>query len=185
MKKVITTIIYVLLFAAAICGIAILIIYLNNGESNFYVVYGDTKIAHNVESLELRKDEISIFHCRKILGVTPEQEHVIAKDYAVTVQPNRKALPAFTFSVDGEARQKFYDDNIDYGAGFSLSKHDGLFAVYMPIDYTMADYLARIYGTPVTSADVELSEIKLYEKDCFVLNIRFIPDNTVTTISFH
>ena len=173
-----------MLIAIVSCGIAILVMYLNNGERNFYVQYGDRKIAHNAENVELHKDEITVFYCKNILAVTPEQENVKAQDYEVTVQPNRKALQDFSFTVDRE-RQRFYGSDIDYGAGFDVSTHDGFFTVYMPKDYTMSEYLNRIYGKTVTSADIELSEIKLYEKDCFTLSVRYIPDNSTVTISFH
>ena len=184
MKKTVSIILTIMLIAIVSCGIAVLVMYLNNGERNFYVQYGDRKIAHNAENVELHKDEITVFYCKTILAVTPEQENVKAKDYAVTVQPNRKALPDFSFNVDGE-RRRFYGSDINYGAGFDVSTHDGFFTVYMPKDYTMSEYLNRIYGNSVTSTDIELSGIKLYEKDCFTLSVRYIPDNSTVTISFH
>lgn len=184
MRKTVSVIISIILVAAVVCGIAVLVMYLNNGEKKFYLQYGDRKIAHNAENVELHKDEMTVFYCKNILAVTPEQESVKAQDYEVTIQPNKKVLPDFSFTVDGE-RRRFYGNGIDYGAGFDVSTHDGFFTVYMPKDYTMSDYLNRIYGKTVTSADVELPGIKLYEKDCFTLSVRYIPDNSIVTISFH
>lgn len=185
MRKTISIVIYAFLFAAILCGMIILFMYIDNGEKKIYVQYSGNKIANNAENTVLQKDAISVFYCKNILGVTPEQEKVSAKDYAVTIQPDKKTLPDFAFTTDGETRLRFYDNDIDYNAGFNVYVCDGYFTVYMPSGYTMYEYLRHIYGDSVVGIGTELSDIKLYEKDCFKLIVRYIPDNSTITIGFH
>lgn len=181
MKKTsaaVSVIVYIVLLAVVVGVIALVYAFINNGQKNFYVQYGNEKISHKTENVELPKNATSLFYCRNILGVTDETEK--AKNFTVRVEPNRELIPDFDFTVDGKIKG-FYG-NLDLTKGFSLAKGDGYFALYLPDTLTLQTVLQATYGESVVEG---VPELDLYEKEYLSIVVYSEEEDATVTIWFH
>lgn len=174
--KIISAVIIVALVIALILG---LVLFLNNGQSNFYVEYGGQRISTELANIELSKGGYTVFNVKNVFGDvingTPKD------DYAVTVSLVQKNIPDVEFAV-GEDTYSLYEVK-DFSSAFSITKTDGAFTVYIPQSLTITEILQACY--PDKQVSIDNGSVSLWATDCFVLNVKYIPENKTITIAFH
>ncbi len=180
-KSVISTVIYVAIFVAILGVIALVFAFINNGQKNFYVQYGDEKISYKKENVELPKNATSLFYCKNVLGLSDKQEK--AKNFNVCIQANADALADYDFSgfVVGEKNIDFFRAT-DLTKGFDVQIGDGYFSLYLPETLTLQSVLEKVYAGSTVSG---VPEINLYEKDYLQIVVTSEIEKANVTICFH
>jgi hypothetical protein len=181
MKKTsaaITAIVYISLLAVAVGVIVLVLAFVNNGQKNFYVQYGNEKISYKAENVELPKNATTLFYCKNVLGVTDEQAK--ANNFTVRIEPNQKLIADFDFTVDGKTKG-FYG-NLDLTQGLTIVKGEGYFSVYLPEELTLHQLLQACYPDSMVSG---VPDINLYEKDYLSIVVYSEEENATVTIWFH
>ena len=115
-KTIISIVVYAVLLVVVLGVVAFVFAYINNGQKNFYVQYGDEKISHKLENVELEKNATSLFYCKNVLGITDKQEQ--ATNFTVRVQANSEALSEYDFTgftLDGKTKDFFKGTDITNG----------------------------------------------------------------------
>jgi len=173
--KIALTLVIALLITALISG---LVLFMDNGQSNYYVEYGGRMISSEYSNLEMTKDAYTVFNVKNVFG--DAIQGVPSKDYEITVTLCEKNVADLDFTLDGNV-QSLYEVK-DFTAAFKITKTDGAFTVYIPRNFTLEEILSACYP------DNEISvtdDISLWETDCFVLNVRFTAEKRVVPIAFH
>lgn len=177
-KTIVSVIVYGIIIVAILGVIALVLAFVNNGQKNFYVQYGNEKISYKAENVELPKNATTLFYCKNVLGVTDEQEK--AKNFTVRVEPNQKLIADFDFTVDGKTKG-FYG-NLDLTQGLTIAKGEGYFSVYLPEELTLHQLLQACYPDSTVSG---VPAINLYEKDYLSIVVYSEEENATVTIWFH
>lgn len=173
--KFIAALIIAMSVAALISG---LVLYIDNGQSNFYVEYGGERISSEHSNIELAKDGYSVFYVKNVFGDVVNG--VSSDDYEVTVSLYQKNVPNTEFKI-GEETRSLYEIK-DFTSAFVITKTDGAFTVYIPSDYTMKEILSACFPDD----NISISEsIQLWDTDCFVLSVKCIAEDRVISIAFH
>ncbi len=177
-KTIVSVIVYGIIIVAILGVIALVLAFVNNGQKNFYVQYGNEKISYKAENVELPKNAVTLFYCKNVLGVTDEQAK--ANNFTVRVEPNQKLIADFDFTVDGKTKG-FYG-NLDLTHGLTIAKGEGYFSVYLPEELTLHQLLQACYPDSTVSG---VPDINLYEKDYLSIVVYSEEENATVTIWFH
>ena len=180
-KTIISIVVYAVLLVVVLGVVAFVFAYINNGQKNFYVQYGDEKISHKLENVELEKNATSLFYCKNVLGITDKQEQ--ATNFTVRVQANSEALSEYDFTgftLDGKTKDFF--KGTDITNGFDIQLGEGHFTLYLPETLTLMSVLEKVYP------DAEIAgvpEVDLYAKECLSLIVYCDQEKATVTIGFH
>lgn len=177
-KTIVSVIVYGIIIVAILGVIALVLAFVNNGQKNFYVQYGNEKISYKAENVELPKNATTLFYCKNVLGVTDEQAK--ANNFTVRIEPNQKLIADFDFTVDGKTKG-FYG-NLDLTQGLTIAKGEGYFSVYLPEELTLHQLLQACYPDSTVSG---VPAINLYEKDYLSIVVYSEEENATVTIWFH
>lgn len=180
-KTIISVVVYGIIIVIILGVIALVIAFVNNGQKNFYVQYGDEKISHKIENVELPKNATSLFYCKNVLGLSDKQEK--AKNFTVLVAANEKAFADHDFSgytVDGKAKDFFRGTELTKGMDIQIC--DGYFMLYLPDALTLQSVLEKVYPDSTVKG---VPEINLYEKDYLQLVVYSEEEKATVTIGFH
>ncbi len=174
--RIISAVIITVLVIALIAG---LVLFINNGQSNFYVEYGGQRISTEVSNIELRKGGYTIFNVKNVFGNTISGTSV--HDYSVTVSLVQKNIPDVEFTIGDEIFG--LHDIEDFSPAFKITKTDGAFTIFVPKNMTIKEVLQACY--PDKEITIDSDSVSLWTTDCFVLNVKSIVENKVITIAFH
>lgn len=180
-KTIISVIVYGIIIVIILGVIALVIAFVNNGQKNFYVQYGNEKISYKVDNAELPKNATTLFYCKKILGITDKQEK--AKNFTVSIVANEKAFADYDFSgytVDGKVKDFFRGTELTKGMDIQIC--DGYFMLYLPETLTLQSVLEKVYPDSTVEG---VPEINLYEKDYLQLVVYSEEEKATVTIGFH
>lgn len=180
-KTIVSVIVYGIIIVAILGVIALVLAFVNNGQKNFYVQYGNEKISRKTENVELPKNATSLFYCKNVLGLSDKQEK--AKNFTVKIQANAETLADYDFSgfiVDGKNKDFFRAT--DLTKGFDISIADGCFSLSLPETLTMQQVLEKVYSGAVVEG---VPEINLYAKDYLFIVVYSEEENTTVMIGFH
>lgn len=180
-NKVLSVVIGIVFIAVLIGAVGMAIAFIENGQKNFYVQFGNEKISYKTENKVLQKDAYNIFYCKNILGITDETSK--ADNFTVSVYANDKAFAACDFStmkMDGIPTNTFLAT--DCTAAFDITIYDGYFILYLPKTLSAATVLHKIYPN---SNITNIPEIDLYEKDYFYISVYSEQEQATVTIGFH
>ena len=177
-KTIVSVIVSGIIIVAILGVIALVLAFVNNGQKNFYVQYGNEKISYKAENVELPKNAATLFYCKNVLGVTDEQAK--ANNFTVRIEPNQKLIADFDFTVDGKTKG-FYG-NLDLTQGLTIAKGEGYFSVYLPEELTLHQLLQACYPDSTVSG---VPDINLYEKDYLSIVVYSEEEKATVTIWFH
>ena len=155
--------------------------FMNNGQKNFYVRYGNENISYKTENKELQKNAYNVFYCKNVLAVSNEMSK--ADNFTVTIMANEKALSGCDFSsmkMDGIPTNSFFATDVT--VAFDITIGNGYFTLYLPETLTAETVLNKVYP------EVEITgipEINLYEKDYFSILVYSEQEKSTVTIGFH
>lgn len=155
--------------------------FMNNGQKNFYVQYGNENISYKTENKELQKNAYNVFYCKNVLAVSDETAK--ADNFTVTIMANEKAFADCDFSsmkMDGIPTNSFLAT--DCTAAFDIEIYDGYFTLYLPETLSAVTVLKKVYPE---SEFVGVPEINLYEKDYFSILVYSEQEKSTVTIGFH
>ena len=173
--KFIAALIIAMSVAALISG---LVLYIDNGQSNFYVEYGGQMISSELSNIELAKDGYNVFYVKNVFGDVVNG--VSSDDYEVTVLLCQKNVSDIEFKI-GEETRSLYEIK-DFTSAFAITKMDGAFTVYIPNDYTLKQILQACFADDKISIT---ESMQLWDTDCFVLSVKCIAEGRVISIAFH
>lgn len=174
--RVLSTVIIAVLIIALIGG---LVLFINNGQSNFYVEYGGQRISLESSNIELQKGGYTVFNVKNVFG--DDINGASKNDYTVTISLAREKVPDIEFTVDDELYGLYGVK--DFSPAFRIAKNDGFFTVYIPQNLTIEEILQTCY--PDKEISVDEDGVTLWETDCFVLNVKSIKENKTIAIAFH
>ena len=175
--KIVKVISYALIAVVLIGVIFGLVSFLDNGQSNYYVEYGNSQISQSQIGVELPKNAYSVFYPKSVFSV---ESAVPTDDYTVAIKLAKDYVLDMGFKVDGVSKN-LYDD-IDFSSAFLFTKKDGYFSIFVRDNYTIAEILQAVYP----DKKVEVTDnLTLWETDCFQIEITFLLENKTVTISFH
>lgn len=177
-KTIVSVIVYGIIIVAILGVIALVLAFVNNGQKNFYVQYGNEKISYKAENVELPKNATTLFYCKNVLGLSDKQEK--ATNFTVRIEPNQKLIADFDFTVDGKTKG-FYG-NLDLTQGLTIAKGEGYFSVYLPEELTLHQLLQACYPDSTVSG---VPDINLYEKDYLSIVVYSEEEKATVTIWFH
>ena len=180
-KTIMSVILRIVLIVLLLGVVGMAFAFINNGQKNFYVQYGNETISYKAENKELQKNALNVFYCKNVLAVSDETAK--ADNFTVTVIANEKAFSGIDFSsmkMDGIPTNSFLAT--DCTAAFDISISDGCFTLYLPETLTAESVLKKVYSE---SEFVGVPEINLYEKDYFLILVYSEQDKTTVTIGFH
>lgn len=169
-SKLISVVVIVLLFVAVF---GFIFAFINNGQRNFCVTYGNEYIVGERKGFELPRDEYAVFHIGTITG------QKVVYDATVTLLTDN--IDDFEFAVDGEIlsfREEFKDYNCD--EFLHLSKTDSTIFIYVPSDLTFE----KIVRAKYPGKDVAGVSEPVADKDIFALTITDSVEHTKTVIRF-
>ena len=177
MKKTsaaISVIVYIALLAVVAGAIALAFAFVNNGQQNFYVQYGNEKIVNEKKDLILDKNVCYVFYCSTVTGQTV--------DYDVQIFLNVKNIDGFDFSVDG-VRKSFRSDMAEYDCGtiFHVAKYDTHFVLSVPDALTLQRIIQTKYADKTVS---DVPEHAAWENNSFILTVTDSIERTKTQIYF-
>lgn len=164
----------VLFFALLLGVFAIVFSYVNNGQRNFYVRYGNEILAKEKKGVELDKSTSYFFSCGTLTGQTV--------DYEVQVLINVKSVENFDFIVDGY-KKNFRVDMADYdcSALFALTKYETCFFLTPPPEMTLQQFIQAKYPDKAIEG---VPDVVLQDKDSFILTVVDGVEKTKTEIYF-
>lgn len=180
-KTIVSVVLRIVLIVLLFGAVGMTFAFINNGQKNFYVQYGNETISYKTENKELQKNAYNLFYCKNILAVSDETAK--ANNFTVTILPNEKAFAGCDFSsmkMDGIPTNSFLAP--DCTSAFDISIYDGCFTLYLPETLTAETVLNKVYPE---SEFVGVPEINLYEKDYFLILVYSEQDKTTVTIGFH
>ncbi len=172
--KVVSYTLVVIVLVGIITGFFML---LNNGQSNYYVLYCDKQISRKSSNIELPKNTYSVFYVKSILS---DKSFVSADDYEVNIYLDRDNVADVGFTVDG-VKYGLYGD-IDFSQAFRVDKQDGFFMIYLSAENSITQILEACYPDKSIVVDEDIS---LWENDCFQIIVTFLVENKTVAISFH
>lgn len=177
MKKTstaISVIVYIALLAVVAGAIAIAFAFVNNGQQNFYVQYGNQKILTEKKDVIFEKNVCYVFSCLTVTGQPV--------DYDVQIFLNVKTIAGFDFSVDG-VRKNFRSDMAEYDCGelFHVVKSDTHFVLSVPDALTLQQIIQTKYADKTVS---DVPEHTAWENNSFILTVTDSIERTRTQIYF-
>lgn len=184
MKKssaAVSIILRVVLVVVLLGVIGMVFAFMNNGQKNFYVQYGNEVISYKAENKELQKNAYNIFYCKNVLAISDETAK--AENFTVSVIANEKAFADCDFSsmkMDGVPTNSFLATNVT--AAFDITIGDGFFVLYLPETLTAETVLRKVYPDSTITG---IPEINLYEKDYFSILVYSEQEQSTVTIGFH
>lgn len=173
-NKIIT---YVLIVAVLLGVFGLFYAFVGNGQSNYYVEYGNKQISRKRTNIELPKNAYSLFYVKSILF---DKSFVSADDYEVNIYLDRDNVADIGFTVDG-IKYGLHGD-IDFSQAFKVDKQDGFFIIYLSAENSISQILQACYPNKTIVVD---EDIPLWESDCFQVIITFLVENKTVAISFH
>lgn len=173
--KTISTVIIVLLITALIAG---LVLFINNGQSNFYVEYGGQRISNDISNIELKKGGYSVLYVKNVFGDVVNG--MPKADYKTTVSLYKKNIEDIEFTADGDVYGLY--DIEDFSPAFKITQMNGVLTIYIPLNYTLLDVLKACYPDKEIVID---NDVALWANDCFVLNIKSLAEKKTVTVAFH
>lgn len=174
--RILSTVIIAVLIIALIGG---LVLFINNGQSNFYVEYGGQRISTEASSIEFQKGGYTVFNVKNVFA--DSINGASKNDYTVTISLEREKVSDIEFTVDDELYG--LHGVKDFSPAFRITKNDGFFTVYIPQNLTIEEILQACY--PDKKISVDKDSVTLWETDCFVLNVKSISENKTIAIAFH
>lgn len=180
-KTIISIVVYGIIVVAILGVIALVLAFVNNGQKNFYVQYGNEKISRKITNVELPKNATTLFYCKNVLGVTDKQE--TAKNFTVKIQANAETLSEYDFSgfvVDGKNKDFFRATELT--KGFNISVYNGCFSLFLPETLTLQTVLEKVYSGQSVEG---VPDINLYEKDFLSIVVFSEEENATVIIGFH
>ncbi len=184
MKKISTAmsvVLRVIIVILIIGVVGMVFAFMNNGQKNFYVQYGNENISYKTENKELQKNAYNVFFCKNVLAVSDEMAK--ADNFTVTIIANEKAFAGCDFSsmkMDGIPTNSFFAT--DCTAAFDISICDGFFILYLPEMLTVETVLNKVYPKVEITG---VPEINLYEKDYFLILVYSEQEKSTVAIGFH
>lgn len=174
MKTYVKVLIWVLAAAVLALGAWGIYAFINNGQRNFYVKYGNEQIIGEKTGVELSAGAISVFYPGTITG----QKAV----YDVQITVNVKAVENFDFKVDG-ARKNFKNDIAEYDLSelFGVVKFEDCFTVNIPEKLTVNDILENRYSGKSLEG---VPDTVLTAADSFILTVVDSVEKQATQIYF-
>lgn len=168
--KIISAVVIVLIILGAV---GFLIAFINNGQRNFYVMYGNEYIVGERKNFELPKDVYTVFHVGTFTG------NKVEYDAAVTF--DAESIENFEFTVGDEIydfRAAFSD--CDCSELFKLKKSENGIILFAA-ELTLKDVVqSKFEGEEV----IGVPEAE-FVKDAFVLTFTETVENSRTVIRFH
>lgn len=180
-STVMSVILRVVLVVVLLGVIGMVFAFMNNGQKNFYVQYGDEVISYKAENKELQKNAYNIFYCKNVLAVSDETAK--ADNFTVSVMANEKVFADCDFSsmkMDGVPTNSFLATDVT--AAFDITIGDGCFVLYLPETLTAETVLKKVYPD---SALTGVPDINVYEKDYFFIVVYSEMEKATVTIGFH
>ncbi len=175
-KVLISFVVIIVLFGA----IGMIYAFINNGQKNVFVQYGNEKISYKTENLELDKNTYNVFFCKNVLAISGETTK--ATNYTVSIVANEEAFADCDFSMmkmDGIPTNSFLATDVT--AAFEIHVDNGYFLLYLPETLTVDFVLSRVYPRAEITG---VPDINLYEKDYFSILVYSEQEKSTITISF-
>lgn len=172
--KIVVYVLIVILFIGLVSG---LVLFLDNGQSNYYLAYGNRQISRKATDIELPKNAYSMF---KVKSVLSSKNSVSFDDYEVNIYLDKDNVPDIGYTVDG-IKYGLHGE-IDFSQAFTVNKQDDYFMLYIPANYSLPQILQACYPDKTIVVD---EYIPLWKKDCFQIVVTFLSENKTIAVSFH
>ena len=178
MKTFIQVAVYILLVAALGAVAFYVYMFVQNGQHDFYVRYGEEKISGE-KSVELCKDGWSFFSCEKVLSFGDASE---ASNFTVSVEFNPSVDNGIKDFKVGDKYKSIDKEQPDFSEVFNLQVTDNGFRLYFPSSFkTMKDTFEAYYSGQSVS---EFPEIILSNDYYFRLVVFEKSENVTVYIPF-
>lgn len=181
MKVIAKVLISLIVIVILIGAVAMIYAFIDNGQRNFYIQYGNEKISYKLDDISLQKNAYNIFFCKNLLAISDDATK--ATNYTVSVVVIDDAFADIDFSamkMDGIPTNSFL--TTDVTDAFDIYIDSGYFIIYLPSTLTPKTVLNKVYpNVNITGAP----NIDLYEKDYFYIQVYSEEEQSTITIGFH